>query len=150
MERPLHGGNDQSAAPTRNGDGRTDAYAGTLAAAHVRRIGIYLDSRGILHPTQRRTMKLRLPSRIVLSFVLVATVLLATVGVLSYRSGSESLKAAAISEMLATAVENEAALNAWIEERLNDIGQIAIDPACVEEVTSLVAAAPGSGQARSV
>jgi signal transduction histidine kinase/DNA-binding response OmpR family regulator len=95
-------------------------------------------------------MKLRLTSRIVLSFVLLSTVLLATVGVLSYRSGSESLKAAAISEMLATAAEKEAALNAWIEERLNDIGQIAIDPACVEEVTSLVAAAPGSGQARSV
>ncbi len=94
-------------------------------------------------------MKLRLTSRIVLFFVLLAAVLLATVGVLSYRSGSESLKAAAISEMLATAVEKEAALNAWIEERLNDIAQIAIDPAAVEEVTSLVAAAPGSGQAHS-
>jgi CheY-like chemotaxis protein len=70
-------------------------------------------------------MKLRLTSRIVLFFVLLAAVLLATVGVLSYRSGSESLKAATISEMLATAVEKEATLNAWIEERLDDIGQIA-------------------------
>src|ERR1700722_11038272 len=95
-------------------------------------------------------MKLRLTSRIVLSFVLLATVLLATVGVLSYRSGSESLKTAAISEMLATAGEKEAALNAWIEERLDDMEQTATDPACVEEVTSLVAAAPGSGEARSV
>jgi hypothetical protein len=42
-------------------------------------------------------MKLLLTSRIVLYFVLLATVVLAVVGVLSYRSGNESLKAAAIS-----------------------------------------------------
>jgi hypothetical protein len=59
-------------------------------------------------------MKLRLTSRIVLYFVLLATVLLAVVGVLSYRSGNESLKAAAISEMLAAAIEKEAALDTWI------------------------------------
>ena len=60
------------------------------------------------------TMKLRLTSRIVLFFLLLAAVLLASVGVLSYRSGSESLKAAAISEMVGLAAEKEAALDRWI------------------------------------
>src|SRR5271165_6561761 len=100
MERPLHARDDQSAAPTRDGGARTDPCAGSLAAAHIRRGRTDLDRRGILHPAQRRTMKLRLTSRIVLFFVLLAAVLLTTVGVLSYRSGRESLKAAAISEML--------------------------------------------------
>jgi len=59
-------------------------------------------------------MKLRLTSRIVLFFVLLAAALLSTVGVLSYRSGSESLKAAAVSEMLARAIEKEAAVDTWI------------------------------------
>jgi hypothetical protein len=71
----------------------------------------------------------------------LAAVVLATVGVLSYRSGKESLKADAVSELLTIAVEKEAALNAWIEERRTDLRQIAIQTA--------VAATPGSDQARS-
>jgi PAS domain-containing protein len=94
-------------------------------------------------------MKLRLTSRISLSFVFLAAVLLATVGALSYHSGSESLKAAAISEMLAIAVEKEAALNAWIEERLDNIGQLAFQTDVVQKADDLIVAAPGSEQARS-
>ena len=94
-------------------------------------------------------MKLRLTSRIVLCFVLVAAVLLATVGALSYRRGSESLKAAAMSEMFATAIEKEAALDTWFDERLDDLAQIAKDPDLLEAAAALIAAAPASEEARS-
>ena len=94
-------------------------------------------------------MKLRLTSRIVLFFVLLAAVLLATVGVLSYRSGSESLKADAVSEMLTIAVEKEAALNTWIEERLADLRQIANQTDVVNKAANLIGSAAGSEQTRS-
>ena len=95
------------------------------------------------------TMKLRLTSRIVLIFVVFVAVLLAVVGVLSYRSGSEILKAAAVSEMQAVAIEKEAALDTWVEERLADVGQLATDTELVERTTILVAAIPGSEEARA-
>ena len=94
-------------------------------------------------------MKLRLTSRIVLLFVLMATLLLAAVGLLSYRSGNESLKAAAVSEMLAAAIEKEAALDTWIEGRLDDIVQISSPADVAEKAANLVAAAPASEAARS-
>ena len=94
-------------------------------------------------------MKLRLTSRIVLIFVVFVAVLLAVVGVLSYRSGSETLKAAAISEMRAVAIEKEAALDTWIEERLADLAQIATDADLVERAAILMAAVPASEEARA-
>jgi PAS domain S-box-containing protein len=92
-------------------------------------------------------MNLRLTSRIVLIFLILATALLASVGGLSYRNGRESLKAAAISEMRAVAVEKEAALDTWIEERLADLSRIATDADLVERTALLMAAAPASGEA---
>jgi len=94
-------------------------------------------------------MKLLLTSRIVLYFVLLATALLAVVGVLSHRSGSESLKAAAISEMLAAAIEKEAALDTWIEERSADIRQLSTFVDLDGKAANLIAAPPGSEEARS-
>jgi PAS domain S-box-containing protein len=111
--------------------------------------GTSLARRGILHFTPGRTMNLRLTSRIVLFFMLLAAALLATVGVLSYLSASKSLKDAAISEMLAAAIEKEAALDTWIEERLAHLGQIANQADVVEKAANLLAAAPTSEQARS-
>jgi PAS domain-containing protein len=94
-------------------------------------------------------MKLRLTTRIVLFFVFLAAVLLASVGVLAYRSGNESLRAAAISEMLAAAVEKEAALDTWIEERLDDIAQVSGPADVAEKAATLLAAPPASEAARS-
>ena len=94
-------------------------------------------------------MKLPVTSRIVLFFVLLTAALLSAVGALSYRSGSASLRAAAISEMLATAVEKESALDYWIEERLNDMEQLAAETDLVEQAAQLVAAAPASEEARA-
>ncbi len=94
-------------------------------------------------------MKLRLTSRILLTLGLLTTVPLAIVGVLSYRSGSESLKEAAISNMLGKAIEKEAGLDMWIEERLDDIRQLAGHVSVAEKADNLITAAAGSEAARS-
>jgi PAS domain S-box-containing protein len=92
---------------------------------------------------------MRLTARTVLIFVLFAGALLASVGVLSYRRGRASLEAAAMSEVLAVAVEKEAAVNASIEERLGDIRQLAATAALTEKVAILVTAPPMSTAART-
>ena len=89
-------------------------------------------------------MKLRLTFRIVLIFVVVVGALLTAVGVLSYRSGSETLKAAAISKMQAVAIEKEAAVVAWMNGSLSDFGQLANDLDLTERSSLLIAATPGS------
>ncbi|MBI3546418.1 MAG: EAL domain-containing protein [Gammaproteobacteria bacterium] len=94
-------------------------------------------------------MKLRLASRIVVFFVLLTAGLLGTVAVLSYRSGSKSLEAGAIAELLAKAVEKEAALDTWIDERFGDIELIANHPNVSENAARLIAAVPMSAEARS-
>lgn len=94
-------------------------------------------------------MKLRLTSRIILNFVFLAAVLLEIVGVLAYRNGSESLQTAVISEMLTGAVEKEAAIDAWIEQRLIDLSQFSNAGVLVEGTVDLAATAPGSEEARS-
>ena len=93
-------------------------------------------------------MKLRLTSRIVLSFVLLAAALLVTVGVLSARNVSKRLMEAAISETLVTAIEKEAALDNWIEGHLDGVTQIASESDLVEKAANLLAAALGSAEAR--
>lgn len=80
-------------------------------------------------------------------FLLLFGVLLAIVGVFSYRSGSQSLKDAAISEMEAVAIEKESALDRWIDERLDDLQQIPSD--LTEKAGLLIAAPPSSKEARA-
>ncbi len=87
--------------------------------------------------------------RIVLFFGLLTAVLLAMVGLLSYRSGTEGLQTAAVTEMLGSAVEKEAALDTWLEERLADLGQIALHPDVVEKTAGLLAATADSDEARA-
>jgi hypothetical protein len=84
-------------------------------------------------------MKLHLTSRLVLSFVLFAAVLLAAVGTISYRGGRSSLKSAATSEMHAVAIEKEAALDTWFEERLADVEELAHAVNLQEEIRILTA-----------
>ncbi len=89
-------------------------------------------------------MKLGLTTRIVLIFVLLAAALLATVGALSYRSARESLKAAIISDMLAVALEKEAVLDAWLVQRLSDLGRLGTEADVVHDTADLIAAAPAA------
>jgi diguanylate cyclase (GGDEF)-like protein/PAS domain S-box-containing protein len=94
-------------------------------------------------------MKLNLAPRIVLYFTCMAAVLIGTVGAFSYYQGSESLKAAVSAEILATAIEKEAALNRWLEDRLEDLERFAGQPEVIESVSRLATAAPESDEARS-
>lgn len=94
-------------------------------------------------------MALRLTSRIVLLFVAVAAVLVATVGTLAYRSGRASLEAAALSELVTSAIEKQAALETWVEERLGNLRQLGREPDLVAKAAALVAAASASGDRAS-
>ncbi len=95
-------------------------------------------------------MTLRLTSRIVLSFVLFAAALVATVTVVAYRRGSADLEAAAASEVLAVANEKGMALAAWIDARLRDVNELTTAVDLTERVGLLVAATPASTEARSL
>jgi PAS domain S-box-containing protein len=91
----------------------------------------------------------KLTPRLTLIFILYAMALLIGVGFLAYSSGRDSLRTATISELQATALEKEAALNRWIEERQTDIVRLASDPTSIEAATDLMAAFPGSPEAKT-
>ncbi|MBI3776268.1 MAG: EAL domain-containing protein [Gammaproteobacteria bacterium] len=94
-------------------------------------------------------MTLRLTTRIVLLFVLLTTLLLAIVGTLAYRSGSQSLQAATIAGLLGEAIEKEAALDTWIDTRGYILREIAEHADMVEKTATLIDAIPGSPIASS-
>ena len=86
-------------------------------------------------------MKLRLniTAKLTLVFVLFAALLLVGVGVLAYTSGRTALEAAITSDLLSTAIEKEAALNAWVEDRQSGISALAHSPDLLENVAAFVA-----------
>jgi len=90
----------------------------------------------------------KLTPRLTLTFVLYAAALLAGVGLLAYTSGRESLRSAVLSELQATAIEKQAALNAWVEEKQADIIRLAAAPAVIESAAAVLAASPDSPEAR--
>ena len=75
-------------------------------------------------------MKLNL--RLTLVFILYALALLAVVAWLAYNSGKESLRSATVSELQSTAIEKQAALNEWVEEKRTDISSLAASPTLLE------------------
>lgn len=89
-------------------------------------------------------MTLRLTARIVTYFLLVAFVLISAVAFLSYRSARLSLEQAAISQVLAVALEKEAAIDTWFDERFSDTDQIAQQPDVTARVAVLKAASSAS------
>lgn len=90
---------------------------------------------------------MKLTPKLTLVFILFATALLSVVGVLAYQSGRDSLRLATISELSATAIEKQSALNQWVEDKRKGIILLAVDPSTIESVTDLVAAVPGSPEA---
>jgi PAS domain S-box-containing protein len=85
-----------------------------------------------------RKLKLGVTSKLTLVFVLFAAALLAGVGLLSYYNGRAALEAATVSELLATAIEKEAALSAWVEDRRADVASFAASPGLLEDVAALL------------
>jgi PAS domain S-box-containing protein len=73
-------------------------------------------------------------------FILYAAALLLSVGTLAYNSGRESLRTATISELQATALEKESALNGWVEEKQADITALAANPTTLREASIVLTA----------
>ena len=91
---------------------------------------------------------MRLTPKLTLVFVIYASTLLVSVAWLAYTSGRESLRSATVSELQSTAIEKQAALNEWVEEKRADIAILATSPTTIESVTNLVAASLGSLEAQ--
>jgi PAS domain S-box-containing protein len=91
---------------------------------------------------------MKLAPRLAIVFLVYAAVLLATVGLLANASGSDSLRAATLSELEGAAGEKEAAMNQWIDEKQGDIALLAADPDIVANGRSLMEAPSGSARAR--
>lgn len=90
---------------------------------------------------------MKLTPRLTLVFILYATALLIGVGLLAYNSGRDSLRSATISELQATVLEKQAALNGWVEEKQSDIAALSADPTIIEEASTLMTASPNSPEA---
>jgi PAS domain S-box-containing protein len=82
----------------------------------------------------------KLAPRFTLAFILFGAALLVGVGLLAYNSGREALRAATIFELQSTALEKEAALNIWVEEKQADISALAADPATIQAASALLEA----------
>ncbi|HSL29052.1 MAG TPA: ATP-binding protein [Anaerolineales bacterium] len=91
---------------------------------------------------------MKLTTRLTLVFILYALALLSGVGLLAYDSGRDSLREATISELQATALEKEAALTSWAEEKQIDIATMAANPTNLRAASLLLNAAPHSEEAR--
>ncbi len=93
---------------------------------------------------------LRFVPKLTLIFVIFAVVLLAAVSVLAFSNGQNALRSATTSELQSTAIEKQAALDAWMSDRLNTVAALSTDAHIVEDVRILMAAEPGSPAALDV
>lgn len=94
-------------------------------------------------------LHLKITPKLTLVFVLSATALLVGVSLLAYYSGRSALQAAITSDLVSTAIEKEAALNAWIKERQSNIAMLANLHHLQETVSVLTGALPNSNAARA-
>ena len=92
-------------------------------------------------------VKLTLTPKLALIFILFAGLLLIGAGTLAYDSGQAALKDAAITELEATSVEKEAALENWIQEREARISALSRSPYILSELEAIIEAGPESSAA---
>jgi signal transduction histidine kinase len=85
-----------------------------------------------------------------LIFMLFAILLLSSLGLITYQNARTSLRAAAISELLSTSIEKEAALNEWVTDIEVTIQNIAAQPHLQESISVYMAALPGSPRSLQV
>ena len=74
--------------------------------------------------------------------MLFAAIIVASVGTFSYANGRAALRESAAVNVASIALEKEAALGIWREERLEDITTIANLPSMIDNTGALVAALP--------
>ncbi|MBE0669452.1 MAG: response regulator [Anaerolineales bacterium] len=87
---------------------------------------------------------MKLTPRLTRIFILYAAGLLSVVGVLAYNSGRNSLRSAVISELSATSIEKQAALNEWVEDKRSNIAALAADPTIIADASDLMTASSTS------
>ena len=74
---------------------------------------------------------MKLTPRLTLIFIAYASALLIGVGVMVYDSGRDALREATISELQATALEKDASLDRWVQDRQIDVSALASDPTTI-------------------
>ncbi len=85
---------------------------------------------------------MKLTPRLTLIFTAYASALLLGVGLMAYNSGRDALRDATISELQATALEKEASLNRWVQDKQADIAALTTDPAIILAAYNLSKAEP--------
>lgn len=96
-----------------------------------------------------RHWRFGITQKLTLVLVLFFALLLSGLGVLVYVNGRASLLAATQSELLLKAVDEQAALDNWVDERLANARALASTPSRIEDVALLTGAAPGSPTAQA-
>jgi len=94
-------------------------------------------------------LSLKITPKLTLVFVLFAIVVLVGVSLFAYYSGRFALEAAIVSDLHSTAIEKQAALEAWVEEGKSDIDMIASYHHLQETISTLMASSPNSATARA-
>ena len=92
---------------------------------------------------------MKLTPRLTIVFIAYASALLLGVGLMAYNSGRDALREATISELQATALEKEASLNRWVQDKQADIAALTTDPAIILAAYHLLQAAPNSMEAQA-
>ena len=87
-------------------------------------------------------MKLRwgITPKLTLVFVLFAAGVLSIVSILVYSSGRKALQNATVSMLLSEAIEKQAALETWVEEKQRDIIVLAANPSLTNHLASHLSA----------
>ncbi len=91
---------------------------------------------------------LHITPKLTLVFILFATLLLLGLSVPAYLNARSSLRAAAISELLVTSLEKEAALNAWVDNREHLVKDISSLPSLQESLQEYMDLPAGSLEAQ--
>ena len=87
-------------------------------------------------------MKLRwgITPKLTLIFVLFAAGVLSIVSILVYSRGRTALQNATVSMLLSEAIEKQAALETWVEEKQRDIVMLAINPSLANHLAGHLSA----------
>ena len=85
-------------------------------------------------------MRLNISAKLTMVFVLFAALILTVVSGLVYNSRRAAMEGATITELFATAIEKQAALNTWINEAQTHASALAASPAFQEQAGRLQAA----------
>ncbi|MFC0676709.1 response regulator [Lysobacter korlensis] len=92
--------------------------------------------------------RIGLTPRVFIVFVAFAATLVVGLGLLANRSGRESLKAAAMSELLSTAIVREGRIREWVGEQTQAMETMAASPLLTQAVRTLASAPAGSAEQR--